>query len=78
MDKLKKSFLGGVFQSKTPAPPKPNQSMIVHEDDELLRKRAADIKRLEQENQVLRDRKNDLEKNVAINKEIIGAIIDSI
>jgi cell division protein FtsB len=52
--------------------------MIVHEDDELLRKRAADIKRLEQENQVLRDRKNDLEKNVAINKEIIGAIIDSI
>jgi hypothetical protein len=52
--------------------------MIVHEDDELLRKPAAEIKRLEQENQVLRDRKNDLEKNVAINKEIIGAIIDSI
>lgn len=57
--------------------------MVIHpEEDEdaatLLRKRNGEIKRLEQENASLRERKKDLEKTVSINKEIVGALIDSI
>jgi hypothetical protein len=89
MEKFKKSFLGGVFANQPKAPPvilkkeeKP-QSMVIHaEEDEdsatLLRKRNAEVKRLEQENASLRERNKDLEKTVSINKEIVGAIIDSI
>ena len=89
MEKFKKSFLGGVFANQPKAPPvilkkeeKP-QSMVIHaEEDEdsatLLRKRNAEVKRLEQENVSLRERNKDLEKTVSINKEIVGAIIDSI
>lgn len=65
MEKFKKSFIGGVFTAQSKAPPvvlkkeeKP-QSMVIHaEDDEdtatVLRKRNAEVKRLEQENGSLR------------------------
>ena len=56
--------------------------IIVNMEEEdkstLLRKRNTEIKFLEQENLTLKERRQDLEKNVSINKEIIGALIDSI
>jgi 3-deoxy-D-manno-octulosonate 8-phosphate phosphatase KdsC-like HAD superfamily phosphatase len=47
------------------------------EELQTIRKKNLKIKFLEQENQNLRTRISDLEKTVMINKEIIGALVDS-
>lgn len=65
--------------------PKPQSFMIINEEQAeteslkvLLRKKTLENKFLEQENANLKERGRDLEKTVSINKEIIGALVDSI
>jgi hypothetical protein len=62
------------------------QSMVINEGEETeleslkaaVRKKNVEGRFLEQENMNLRERLRDLDKSISINKEIIGALVDSI
>lgn len=58
---------------------KPTSMVVIDSiSDSTIRRKNIEIKFLEEENFNLKQRNKDLTKNMAINKEIIGALVDSI